>query len=242
MNAEWEYALLKLGEIPELNYMTRFVFRLYEDTTKPLESDARYFVKIQFSPGARRWEHIEVIEPSEISSENETEVSNKTRDYEGASSRRRRKVGKASLLKTVDSESDDGSSPNEFGLSIIKETPTGVARAQVRHRCQVSPRRAPSPPPRLSLTDKNQLVVERKLSYGRMMVRADRECNQECDCGSGSEQSDKSSTSGKSTSPRLRGMNPLIDLHSGVPLSQMDGLLRRIALTTEQEAALKNEY
>jgi hypothetical protein len=42
----------------ELNYLSHAVFRLYEDVSKPLDDPLRYYVNVQFSPGAALDPHI----------------------------------------------------------------------------------------------------------------------------------------------------------------------------------------
>ena len=42
-----------LHSVPELNYLTQIVFLLFEDTSKPENSDLRYRVNIHFSAGVR---------------------------------------------------------------------------------------------------------------------------------------------------------------------------------------------
>jgi len=43
----------KLQNVSELNYMSQIVFLLFEDRSKPEDSDQRYCVTIHFSPGVR---------------------------------------------------------------------------------------------------------------------------------------------------------------------------------------------
>ena len=44
--------------MPELNYMTQFVFLLFENGQVPVDSENRYKIEIHFSPGAKGREEI----------------------------------------------------------------------------------------------------------------------------------------------------------------------------------------
>lgn len=55
-----------MHNIPELNYITQIVFLLFEDLSRPVESDKRYHVKIHFSPGVRCRDQLAI--PGEIHS------------------------------------------------------------------------------------------------------------------------------------------------------------------------------
>ena len=54
-----------LRSVPELNYMTQIVFLLFEDCSKPEDSDLRYRVTIHFSPGVRCRSEL-LVNPSEV--------------------------------------------------------------------------------------------------------------------------------------------------------------------------------
>ena len=47
-----------LDSTPELNYMTQFVFLLFENGQVPVDSEDRYKIEIHFSPGAKGREEI----------------------------------------------------------------------------------------------------------------------------------------------------------------------------------------
>ena len=47
-----------LDSTPELNYMTQFVFLLFENCQVPLKSEERYKIEIHFSPGVKDREEI----------------------------------------------------------------------------------------------------------------------------------------------------------------------------------------
>lgn len=49
----WKEAMDVMKKAPELNYMTQFVFMLFEDVTKPEGSADKYHVDIHFSPGIK---------------------------------------------------------------------------------------------------------------------------------------------------------------------------------------------
>ncbi|KAK7469720.1 hypothetical protein BaRGS_00036251 [Batillaria attramentaria] len=49
---QWERALKFLDATAELNYMSQIVFMLFEDPSKPTDSDERYHMELHFSPGA----------------------------------------------------------------------------------------------------------------------------------------------------------------------------------------------
>ena len=49
----WKEAMDVMKKAPELNYMTQFVFMLFEDVTKPEGSTDKYHVDIHFSPGIK---------------------------------------------------------------------------------------------------------------------------------------------------------------------------------------------
>ncbi|KAI0981557.1 hypothetical protein GJ496_006480 [Pomphorhynchus laevis] len=51
-NAQWTAALAHLESVSELGYLTQIIIQLYEDPNVPKDSDNRFHVKIQFSPGS----------------------------------------------------------------------------------------------------------------------------------------------------------------------------------------------
>ncbi|CBY31927.1 unnamed protein product, partial [Oikopleura dioica] len=52
-DTQWQRALDYISRVSELNYMTQIVIMLYEDPTKPADSDERYHIELHFSPGAK---------------------------------------------------------------------------------------------------------------------------------------------------------------------------------------------
>lgn len=55
---DWINARAILDSTPELNYMTQFVFLLFENGQVPVDSEDRYKIEIHFSPGAKGREEI----------------------------------------------------------------------------------------------------------------------------------------------------------------------------------------
>ena len=55
---DWKNAKQLLDGTAELNYMTQFVFLLFENCRVPVESKERYKIEIHFSPGAKDREEI----------------------------------------------------------------------------------------------------------------------------------------------------------------------------------------
>ena len=55
---DWTKARETLDGTPELNYMTQFVFLLFENGQVPVDSKDRYKIEIHFSPGAKGREEI----------------------------------------------------------------------------------------------------------------------------------------------------------------------------------------
>lgn len=55
---DWQKAKELLDSTPELNYMTQFVFLLFENCQVPLKSEERYKIEIHFSPGVKEREEI----------------------------------------------------------------------------------------------------------------------------------------------------------------------------------------
>lgn len=55
---DWINAKEILNSTPELNYMTQFVFLLFENGQVPVNSENRYKIEIHFSPGAKGREEI----------------------------------------------------------------------------------------------------------------------------------------------------------------------------------------
>ena len=52
-DSQWQRALDYISRVSGLNYMTQIVIMLYEDPTKPADSDERYHIELHFSPGAK---------------------------------------------------------------------------------------------------------------------------------------------------------------------------------------------
>ena len=55
---DWTKARETLDSTPELNYMTQFVFLLFENGQVPVDSKDRHKIEIHFSPGAKGREEI----------------------------------------------------------------------------------------------------------------------------------------------------------------------------------------
>lgn len=55
---DWINAKELLDGTPELNYMTQFVFLLFENVRVPVDSEERYKIEVHFSPGAKGREEI----------------------------------------------------------------------------------------------------------------------------------------------------------------------------------------